>query len=104
MKFIHFIYIKLNDKIAIWKDILIERGVANPLTITRIPMNILIKAKSLKTKTNVRSCTIIYIRTRLYRYDLLIWTYMTGEKHIFKWILYEKTSILVYTYRIYIVT
>lgn len=47
-------------------------------------MNILIKAKSFKTKTNVRRCRIIYVRTRLYRYDLLIRTYTTGGKHIFK--------------------
>lgn len=84
IRFIHFIYIKLNDTIAIWKDILIERGVANPLAITHISMNILIKAKSLKTKTNVRRRTIIYVRTRLYRYDLLMRTYTTGEKYIFK--------------------
>lgn len=82
--FIHFIYIKLDDTIAILKDILIERGVANPLSITRISMNILIKAKSFKTKANVRRCSIIYVRTRLYKYDLLIQTYTTGEKHIFK--------------------
>lgn len=47
-------------------------------------MSILIKAKSLKTKTNVCRRTIIYVRTRLCRYDLLIQTYTTGEKHIFK--------------------
>lgn len=47
-------------------------------------MNILIKAKSFKIKANVRHCSIIYVRTRLYKYDLLIQTYTTGEKHIFK--------------------
>lgn len=47
-------------------------------------MNILIKAKTFKTKTNVRRCNIIYVRTHRYRYDLLIQTYTTDEKHTFK--------------------